>query len=472
MEVPRRDTLARLPLAEAVLTLWRWVTDSGFLDQTFDDNRGRCYEKILSFSMLVYLIRDALLEYGGSGLKSFDEAKNRGELETSFRATYGKLGRIPIPVSAAMLAGGTARLCEVYPGEPEAQTPLPASLDDYRVITLDGKAIKRVAKRLKPLWYAAGGLLGGRALVAMDMRSGLAMAMRGHPDGDANEVRFTGDLVPEVRQLLGPGKTLWLGDSSFCDLTQPVHFAEQGDAFLVRYHPKVPFYADPACPFREGHDSRGRRYVEEWGHLGSPRNKKRMYVRRITLYRPGEKDVILVTNLCDAEAVPAVDLLEAYLNRWGIERMFQQVTEVFGLEHLIGTRPEGVIFQFSMCLLLYNLIQVVRGVVAAGVRREREEISGEKLFEDVHLDMIAWTRTVEPEETIAHFEGEWTAPRVKVRLSELLRGQWKDRWLKSPPKKPRAQRKVVRKRTHTSVYRILEAHQQRLKKEKRRAQLA
>jgi Transposase DDE domain len=471
MELPRRDTLARLPLAEAVLTLWRWVADSGSLDQIFDDNRGRCYEKILSFSLLVYLIRDALLEYGGSGRKSFDEAKERGELETSFRAAYGKLGRIPIPVSSAMLAGCTARLHEVYPGEPEAQTPLPASLDDYRVITLDGKAIKRVAKRLKPLWGVPGGLLGGRALVAADMRSGLAVAMRAHPDGDANEVRFVGDLVPEVRRL-GAGKTLWVGDSSFCDLTQPARFAEQGDAFLVRYHPKVPFYADPACPVCEGRDSRGRRYVEEWGHLGSPRNKKRMYVRRITLYRPGEKDVALVTNLCDAAAVPAVDLLEVYLNRWGIERMFQQVTEVFGLEHLIGTKPEGVIFQFAMCLLLYNLIQVVRGVIAVDVRRPREEISGEKLFEDVERQMIAWSETVEPDETIAHFAGKWTALRVKARLSELLSGVWRDRWLKSPPRKPRAARKVVRKRTHGSVYRILEAHQQRLKKEKRRAQLA
>ena len=118
MEVPRRDTLARLPLAEAVMTLWRWVADSGSLDQIFDDNRGRCYEKILSFSLLVYLIRDALLEYGGSGRKSFDEAKERGELETSFRAAYGKLGRIPIPVSSVLLAGCTARLREIYPGEP------------------------------------------------------------------------------------------------------------------------------------------------------------------------------------------------------------------------------------------------------------------------------------------------------------------------------------------------------------------
>jgi Transposase DDE domain len=471
LQVPARDTLVRLPLAEAVLTLWRWVADADSLDQIFDDHRGRCYEKILSFSCLVYLIRDALLEYGGSGRKSFDEAKDRGDLETSFRAVYGKLGRIPIPLSSAMLAGCTARLREVYPGEPEAQTPLPPSLDDYRVITLDGKAIKRVAKRLKPLRRAAGGLLGGRALVAMDMRCGLAVAMRGHADGDANEVRFVGDLVPEVRHQ-SPAKILWLGDSSFCDLTQPAHFAQRGDAFLVRYHPKVPFFADPTRPAREGYDSRGRRYLQEWGHLGSPRNQKRMYVRRITLYRPGEKDVILVTNLCDAVAVPAVDLLETYLNRWGIERMFQQITEVFGLEHLIGTRPEGVIFQFAMCLLLYNLIQVVRGEIAAGVERPHEEISGEKLFEDVQRQMIAWSQVVEPEETVAHFQGEWTALRVRVRLSELLRGLWKDRWRKSPPKKPRAPQEVKRKRTHGSVYRILEAHQQRLKKEKRRLQLA
>ncbi len=195
-------------------------------------------------------------------------------------------------------------------------------------------------------------------------------------------------------------------------------------------------------------------------------------MRLITLYRPGQKAVILVTNLCDGDAVPAVDLLSVYLNRWGIERMFQQVTEVFGLSHLIGTRPEGVIFQFAMCLLLYNLIQAVRGVIAVGVERPREEISGEKLFEDVHRQMIAWSEVLEPEATVEHFSGEWTAPRVKIRLSELLAGMWKDRWLKSPPKKPKAERKTVRKRTHSSVFRILEAHQQRLKKEKRRLQRA
>jgi len=461
-----------MPLAEAVLTLWRWVADATVLDQVFNEHRGRGDEKILTFPILVYLIRDALMEFNGSGRRTIEKAEELGQLETSFRAVYGKLERLPIPVSTALLADCMARLRAVYPKAPQAQTPLPASLHGYQIQILDGKAIKRVAKRLKPLWSMAGGVLGGRALVTMDRRSGLATAMYAHPDGDANEARFVADLVPEVRRL-ALGKRLWLGDRQFCDLTHPAHFAAQGDAFLVRYHPKVPFYADSQRPAREGQDFRGRRYVEDWGYLGSPlRPKKRLFVRRIILYRSGDGDLILVTNLCDAAAVPAVDLLEVYLIRWGIERMFQQVVEVFGLSHLMGTTPAGTIFQFALCLLLSNLIQVVRGVIAVETGRQRETISGEKLFQDVQREMIAWSVMVAPEETIDYFQQTWTAKRVTVRLSELLSEVWKDRWLKSPPKKRQHPRKKLRRRTHSSEFRILEAHQLRLRKEKRGLALA
>jgi hypothetical protein len=36
---------------------------------------------------------------------------------------------------------------------------------------------------------------------------------------------------------------------------------------------------------------------------------------------------------------------QLYLIRWGIEQVFQQVTKVFMLSELIGTTPEGTIFQ-------------------------------------------------------------------------------------------------------------------------------
>jgi hypothetical protein len=458
-----------MPLAEAVLTLWCWIADATYLDQLFDQYRGRCYEKVLSFSLIVRLIRDALLEHEGSGRKSFEHARERDELETSFPAAYGKLGRLPIPVSMAFLAGCTGRLCAVYPEAEVAQVPVPERLGAFRTIVLDGKAIKNVAKRLKLLRGVAGGLLGGRTLAALDLRTGLVLAMHGDPDGDANDTRFVGDLVPVVRDLIA-GPRLWLVDSGFCDLTQTAHFtADPGDEFVVRYHPKVRFDSDPERAVRQGRDRRGRLYFEEWGWLGSPRNKSRRDVRRITLKRPGEKDVILITSLTDGEAYPAEDVLELYLMRWGVERVFQQVTEVFGLSRLIGTTPEGAIFQFALCALLYNMIQVVRGVIATGLGKPREEISSENLFNDVQRELIAWSVVIDPEVTVKYFEGEWTAPRVQARLSELLGGLWHDRWRKAAPKKKKPPPPKPQQRTHGSVFRIMEAHRKKLDEEKRAA---
>jgi Transposase DDE domain len=462
MAVASPDVLARMPLADAVLTLWCWVADEAYLDQIFEENRGRCYERILSFPLMVRLIRDALLEHDGSGRKSFEHAEQREELKTSYTAAYGKLGRLPMPVSMAFLSGCTARLTAVFPQSETACVPIPESLANFRPIVFDGKAIKNVAKRLLPLRGATGGLLGARTLVAMDVRTGLVLAMHGHPDGDANDTRFVGDLIPTVRRLVD-GRRLWIVDSGFCDLTQTAHFmAAPGDEFIVRYHPKVRFDRDPERPVREGRDRHNRLYSEDWGWLGAAGNRKRRYVRRITLKRPGQKDVIVITSLCDGEAFPATDVLEIYLKRWGIEQIFQQVTEVFGLSALIASTPEGTTFQFALCLLLYNMIQVVRGVIATGVEKPRDTISTENLFDDVQRELIAWNVVVDHDDTLRYFEGEWTSLRVKVRLSELLGGLWRDRWRKAPPKKkkpPHPDRK--RDRTHGSVFRIIEAHRKK-----------
>ena len=102
---------------------------------------------------------------------------------------------------------------------------------------------------------------------------------------------------------------------------------------------------------------------ETWGWLGSPRNAQRRSARLITLERPAAEAICLVTDLLDGERYPAADLLAGgslYRLRWGIEEVFQQVTEVFHLQALIGTTPQGTVFQFAFCLLLYNLLQVVR----------------------------------------------------------------------------------------------------------------
>ena len=76
-----------------------------------------------------------------------------------------------------------------------------------------------------------------------------------------------------------------------------------------------------------------------------------------------------MVDLRDAAQYPAPDLLALYRLRWGIEEVFQPVTEVFHLQALIGTTPQGTVFQFAFCLLFYNLLQVVRGYIATAQGR-------------------------------------------------------------------------------------------------------
>src|SRR5206468_3013217 len=120
-----------------------------------------------------------------------------------------------------------------------------------------------------------------------------------------------------------------------------------------------------------------------------PTNARRIAARRITLHRPGEDDVAVVTDLLDERAHPADDLLAVYLGRWGIERVFQQVTEVFGLEKLIGCSPEATVFQCALCMVLYNVLQILRAQVATAAGQPAEKVSAEQLFVDVQRQMIA-----------------------------------------------------------------------------------
>ena len=301
------DVLARVPLAEAVLLVWSHLADEPFRRDLFQSQRGRCYQKVLAFPVLVSLIADALLEHGGSGRQSFERAVADGQLQASIQAAYGKLGRLPIPLSEAFLAQGTERLRALFPQG--SASPLPSRLRGVSVVVLDGKAIKQVAKRLQPLRGVTGGVLGGKALVALAFDSGLAVAMSAHPDGEFHVIRLVAAVLPQVRQAVS-GTRQWVADRQFCDLEQTARYTAEGDHYLVPYHPKVQFHADPARPTQCGRDRRGLNYVVEWGWLGSERDRRRRYVRRITLERPGQEDVILVTDLIDPLWAPAVDLLE------------------------------------------------------------------------------------------------------------------------------------------------------------------
>jgi hypothetical protein len=431
----------------------RWVGSADRLQAIFERHRGRCYDKQIRFPNLVTLIGEALLEHGGSGNQSFSRARESGELEASKVAAYGKLGRLPVALSQAFLAELSQALRELFPAQARRQPP--ASLRGMNTITLDGKAIKRVAKRLKLLRKAAGGMLGGRALVALHYETGLVIGMHADEDGDANDVRFVPDLLLLVRARM-EGLLLFMADSGFCDLNRFEELTEAGNHFLIRRHPKVGFHPDPDRPAQTGIDSQGRIFQDEWGWVGAAHHPKRRPVRQITLRRPGEADVAIVTDLLEAELYPAEDLLAHYLERWGIEQVFQKVTEVFHLQGLIGSTPKATIFQFAFCLVLYNLIQLIRGYVAAHQARPAETISIENLFLDVHRQLTAWSVLVESGLRL-EIPAVRDPPALAARLHALLATQWSDRWIKATNKKRRSHVVKPHDRTHGSVFRVLQA---------------
>src|SRR5439155_8703489 len=250
------EVLARLPLAESFYALWAHAADDGLLAALFDAHRGRCYEDSLTFAELVAVFTDALTRYHGSGRRAILKALEHHHLSVEQRAVYGKLSRLPLPLAEAFLSALTARLCPLLP-DGHCRTELPACLGELTVVVLDGKKIKKAAKRLLATRGRPGKLFGGKILAAYVPADGLVAAMAADPDGAANDIRLMPRVMPLARAAVA-GPRLWVADAQFCDLDQPGRFAEGDDHFLIRYSKNVGFNPDPARPARAGTDRQGR----------------------------------------------------------------------------------------------------------------------------------------------------------------------------------------------------------------------
>jgi hypothetical protein len=456
------ELLSRLPLAEAVLLTLSHVAQPSFLEDLYERYRGRTYQKVLSFPVLVHLISDALIQHKGSGRQSFTRADEQERMPVTDSAAYRKLSRLPLVLSEAFLSETTDRLSHLNCTKPT--TLIPPSLQAMTLVPLDGKKIKHVAKRIKALRGLPGAVLGAKVLVGLRLDTGQAIAFHADPDGETNDCPLVPGLLAQIRSRT-PGPRLYIVDRQFCGSNQLDLFAAEGDHYLARRTTTARFTPDPQRSGREGFDTRGRRYVESWGELGM--GSKGRYVRQITLERPGEETIILVTDLLDGEMFPGSDLLDAYLLRWEIERVFQQITEVFSLESLIGSTPEAVVFQCAFCLLIYNVLQVVRGLLGEIQEQEPEKISTEQVFYDARRELVSLTTLGDPETIAEHFDAETTPEQVRGRLLELLSTAWSDRWLKAAPKKKApARSRAKQSGAHTSVSRAQKAYDEAQKRER------
>jgi len=309
-------------------------------------HRDRCYEDVLRFGELLRLMRDALVHHGGSAHQLFIELERDDREPVDESNFYPKLSKTPVAVGRALLSQCTARLMELLPSSSSSSSSsslsplpslpsLPSCFDEYELIVGDGKKIKNAAKRLAPTRGYAGKLIGAKALVGMDLRSGMALAMSDSLDGLTNDVPLVPALMQQLRQLIPTRPILSVWDRQFDDLPTLRHLSSpDADAFLVRLKQQdYRFEIESSVSTR---DAQGRAVIDEIGVLSSGRGKTAatMKVRCVTLVRSGsgsgsgsgsedEDDVVLLSNLLDRGSFSAADLLELYRRRWGIEQLFQ-----------------------------------------------------------------------------------------------------------------------------------------------------
>ncbi|MGH6823702.1 MAG: transposase [Methylocella sp.] len=451
---PAASVLARMPLAESAQWLLRWACDADRLQSIWNLHRSRCYERLISFGTLVRMIAEALLYHRGSGRRAFEKNILAERLGASVAAAFGKLGRLPLAVSQAFLEETTAALGEVV--VPVSLTKPPASLREFQPLIIDGKTIKRVEKRLKPLRGVGGGLIGGKALVGLDGLTGLALAMEANPDGDSSENLLVPGLLERLRRRV-PGPRLFIADRSFGNLVQAEQFTTTGDHFLARLHSGCKFTADPARPAVTSRDETGRTLIDSWGIVGGVSNRRRRALRQVELQRgPTEETIVVITDLDDPVKYPAADLLSAYRDRHGIEMVFHKTTEVFGLHRLIGGSPLAGLFQLAFCLLLYNIVQILLGYVGEANTLPHEKISAEKLFDDARDQLIAWNILFTPEQTEEHYRELADRPSFMRHLRTILKDAWCPTWNKSKPQPNRKVPHTSQSRSHSSVHRLLE----------------
>jgi len=277
----------------------------------------------------------------------------------------------------------------------------------------------------------------------------------------------------------------------------PGLFESEGHLFLIRWSMKTGFERDTQRNPKEGVNKQGRKYLEEWGWMGSKKDPRRRYVRRITVVRPGEVDVIIFTNLLDETVYLAADLMELYLQRWSIENVFQQVTEVFHLKRLISSSPCGTIFQFAFCSMMYNQLILQRSYIVNSTTNPEtteasppiktketeatvvkpvaskkptktaikkpavrcvtnEMFSMDKYFKDAVEELIAWKKMIPMEWTINYFAPPMSANEMRSRLNDLLSGRWNSKWLKATKKKYTPKKEdPPQPGGHTSIYRLI-----------------
>ena len=374
-EIPQA---ARVDLLEPVRLLHEHLT-APLCEAAFEEVRGFERRRVWTLERLAKFWVAVVLRSPPSLTHALEEATaGRGGypgVESSPQAFFARstdlsgkfFARVFEAFGASVAAAEPPRFCSEL-------APLFARFAGH-VFVLDGSTLDPVARRLKLLWDDKRLPMPGSVEALYDLGRGTVASLRYDPTPQGVEQLAARDVLPHA----GPG-TLVVADRLY-GLPWFFAFLSQKDVFgLARRHGRAKFTVERSLSSREVD---GGVVEDQLGTLGTGRRVPGQAVRCITLKRPGEPAIALLTNVLDPATLTAEEALDLYRRRWRVERLFYDLKEVLNLHCFYAANTNAIAMQIYAAAIVHVALRTAQGRVAAQARRPPEALSTAKLFPKV-----------------------------------------------------------------------------------------
>ena len=448
-----------VPLGVMVRGTLEWMLDEQTLEHLFQEHAPEQYTRELTIATLVNLLIQVSAGMRSSVHAAYkaDQALDEPTITTSYQALYGKLGRLSLAVSAAVVRHSADRCGQLLALMPRARAePLPG----YRLRILDGNVLTGTDHRLTPLRQWISACLPGKSLVVYEPGLGLVTDVVLCEDAYTQERALLTQILPRVN-----AKDLFVADRNFCTTRFVFGIKERNAFVLVRQH-RQNLPCQPLEKLKKVGKTETGVVYEQHVRVTDPESGEKLRLRRIEVRlfgetRDGDRTLAVLTNLPDE--VSALTLADTYLVRWTIETHFQFLTQSLHCELPGLGRPRAALFGFAMALVAANALAVVRGSIRSehGAKAEAE-VSGYYLADEIAHDYRTLMKYLPADQwlgwrglTPAALGKLLGALAANVNLKALTRSQ-------RGPKKPVQQKPVYdKKHKHYSTARLLEGLQQK-----------
>jgi IS4 transposase len=346
-------------------------------------------------------------------------------------------------------------MCQVIEELGVPEQPL---VPGYKTRIVDGNQFAATEHRIKELRTIAGGPLPGKALVVWNADLGIISDLCCSEDSYTQERRMVLDLLAKVQ-----AGELWLADRNFCTAATLWEIQNNRAFFIIRRHAQNVRFRVTGPEQRIGVSETGVVYetpiaIED--DFGDSFDARLVRVELRSATRDGATSIELLTNL--PPTVTALKVAETYRKRWQLETVFFELDRVFNGEIKALGHPGAALLAFTMSLIAYNALRVVRIALAAvHGQQAADRVSDYYFTELVISDWRALNIFASPEDWTGKY-GSATPRAIAAALKDAAKHVDMERIKKTKrgPKKPPPKRTAHRRKPHVSTYRVLHPRRQ------------